>query len=78
MSAGCAHRLCQASNVLKLHIGEAVSLLCAFFFPISLPRFRVGHETAFSTDHGTDPKFDSLFLSRLFALLLHIYAFVYI
>ena len=39
MSAGCAHRLCRASNVLKLHIGEAVSLLCAFFSPISLPRF---------------------------------------
>ena len=44
----------------------------------TLPEGSAGHETAFSTDLGTDPKFDGLFLARLFALLLHIYAFVYI
>ena len=33
MSAGCAHRLCRASNMSKLRIGEAVSLLWAFSFP---------------------------------------------
>ena len=37
----------------------------------------MGHETAFSTDLGTDPKFDGFFLARLFALSLHIYALVY-
>ena len=54
--------------------------MCIFlsYQPATLPEGSVGHETAFSTDLGTDPKFDGLFLARLFALLLHIYAFVYL
>ena len=54
--------------------------LCIFlsYQPSTLPEGSVGLETAFSTDLGTDPKFDGFFLAPLFALLLHIYAFAYI
>ena len=54
--------------------------MCNFSsFPIvtTLPEGNVGHETALSTDLGTDPKIAWLFLARAFALLMHIYVLAY-
>ena len=79
MSAGCAHRLCWASNVLKLHIGEAVSLLCAFFSSISLPRFLTaawGMKPLSQRTDETDQAYEDLLVVFMCILLLFTYTLV--
>ena len=72
MSAGCAHRLCFASSICMLRVWGAV-IACVQFssFPIvtTLPEGNVEHETALSTDLGTDPKNSMVFSCACFCII---------